>query len=64
MKVKEVLKILEEDGWYIDRIRGSHRILKHQIKSGIVVLAGKLSKDLAEGTRKSIFSQTQLEDKQ
>jgi predicted RNA binding protein YcfA (HicA-like mRNA interferase family) len=28
-----------------------------------VVLAGKLSKDLAEGTRKSIFSQAQLEDK-
>ncbi|MFM6813798.1 MAG: type II toxin-antitoxin system HicA family toxin, partial [Dolichospermum sp.] len=27
MKVKEVLKILEDDGWYIDRIRGSHRIL-------------------------------------
>ncbi|MFM6528313.1 MAG: type II toxin-antitoxin system HicA family toxin, partial [Dolichospermum sp.] len=39
MKVKEVLKILEDDGWYIDRIRGSHRILKHQIKSGIVVVA-------------------------
>ena len=63
MKVKEVLKILEEDGWYIDRIRGSHRILKHKIKSGIVVLACKLSKDLSEGTRKSIFSQAQLEDK-
>jgi predicted RNA binding protein YcfA (HicA-like mRNA interferase family) len=63
MKVKEVLKILEDDGWYIDRIRDSHLILKHQIKSGIVVVAGKLSKDLAEGTRKSIFSQAQLEDK-
>ena len=64
MKVKEVLKILEEDGWYIDRTRGSHRILKHPSKSGIVVVAGKHSQDLAEGTRKSIFSQAQLEDKQ
>lgn len=63
MKVKEVLKILEDDGWYIDRIRGSHRILKHPRKSGIVVLAGKPSKDLADGTRKSVFSQAQLEDK-
>jgi predicted RNA binding protein YcfA (HicA-like mRNA interferase family) len=40
MKVKEVLKILEEDGWYIVRIRGSHRILKHKVKYGIVVLSG------------------------
>jgi predicted RNA binding protein YcfA (HicA-like mRNA interferase family) len=63
MKVKEVLKILEAAGWYIDRIRGSHRILKHSDKPGIVVLAGKLSKDLATGTLKSIFEQAQLEDK-
>jgi predicted RNA binding protein YcfA (HicA-like mRNA interferase family) len=63
MKVKEVLKILEADGWYCDQTRGSHRIFKPN-KSGIVVLAGKPSKDLAEGTRKSIFSQAQLEDKQ
>jgi predicted RNA binding protein YcfA (HicA-like mRNA interferase family) len=63
MNVKEILKILENDGWYIDRITGSHRILKHPHKSGIVVLAGKPSKDLAEGTKKSIFSQAQLEDK-
>lgn len=63
MKVKEILKILENDGWYIDRTTGSHRILKHPQKSGIVVLAGKPSKDLAEGTKKSIFSQAQLEDK-
>jgi predicted RNA binding protein YcfA (HicA-like mRNA interferase family) len=63
MKVKEILKILENDGWYIDRIRGSHRILKHLDKSGIVVLAGKLSKDLAIGTQKSIFDQAQLEDR-
>lgn len=64
MKVKEVLKILEADGWYCDRTRGSYRIFKHPNKSGIVVLAGKPSKDLDEGTSKSIFSQAQLEDKQ
>jgi hypothetical protein len=29
MKVREVLKMLEQDGWYLDRTRGSHRQLKH-----------------------------------
>ena len=33
MKIKEVLKILEEDGWYIKRIRGDHRQLKHREKT-------------------------------
>ncbi|QSV67676.1 MAG: type II toxin-antitoxin system HicA family toxin [Aphanizomenon flos-aquae DEX188] len=54
MKVKEVLKILEADGWYIDRIRGSHRILKHQSKSGIVVVPGKPRDDIPVGTLSSI----------
>jgi hypothetical protein len=34
MKVWEVLKMLEQDGWYLDRTRGSHRQLKHPTKLG------------------------------
>jgi predicted RNA binding protein YcfA (HicA-like mRNA interferase family) len=60
MKVKEVLKILEEDGWYIDRTRGSHRILKHPSKSGIVVVPGKPSDDIPIGTLSSIWKQAKL----
>ena len=60
MKVKEVLKILEEDGGYIDRIRGSHRILKHRSKSGIVVVPGKPSDDIPVGTLSSIWKQAEL----
>jgi predicted RNA binding protein YcfA (HicA-like mRNA interferase family) len=60
MKVKEVLKILEEDGWYINRTRGSHRILKHPSKSGIVVVPGKQSDDIPIGTLSSIWKQTEL----
>jgi predicted RNA binding protein YcfA (HicA-like mRNA interferase family) len=37
MKVKDVLKKLEADGWYQVRMRGTHRILSHPHKSGIVV---------------------------
>jgi predicted RNA binding protein YcfA (HicA-like mRNA interferase family) len=60
MKVKEVLKILEEDGWYIDRTRGSHRILKNENKLGIVVVPGKPSDDIPVGTLSSIWKQAQL----
>ncbi|MBE9055233.1 type II toxin-antitoxin system HicA family toxin [Sphaerospermopsis sp. LEGE 08334] len=60
MKVKEVLKILEADGWYIDRIRGSHRILKNENKSGIVVVPGKPSDDIPIGTLSSIWKQAKL----
>jgi len=42
--------------------RGSHRILKHSLKKGIVVVAGHPSKDLAPGTLKSVWKQAELED--
>ena len=62
MKVRDVLKRLHEDGWYEARTRGSHRVLKHPTKTGIAVVAGQLSKDVAVGTLKSIWKQAELED--
>ena len=64
MKVKDVLKKLEADGWYQVRMRGSHRILFHPHKSGIVVVPGKLSNDIPTGTLSAIWKQAQLGDKQ
>ena len=60
LKVREVIKILMNDGWYMDRIRGSHRQYKHPDKPGLVTVAGKLSDDLSPGTLKSIFKQAGL----
>ncbi|WP_330202642.1 type II toxin-antitoxin system HicA family toxin [Cyanobacterium sp. Dongsha4] len=60
MKVKEILKIIEEDGWYLVRTKGSHRQYKHDIKRGLVTVPGKLSDDLALGTANSIFKQAQI----
>jgi hypothetical protein len=34
MKVREVIKLIEQDGWYLARTRGSHRQFKHPTKSG------------------------------
>ncbi|OHB83309.1 MAG: addiction module toxin, HicA family [Planctomycetes bacterium RBG_16_64_12] len=61
MKVRDVLKRLSDDGWYVHRTRGSHRVLKHPTKTGIVVLAGHPGKDVAAGTLKSIWKQAELE---
>jgi predicted RNA binding protein YcfA (HicA-like mRNA interferase family) len=38
MKVRDVIRMLEQDGWYLDRTRGSHRKFKHSAKSGLVTV--------------------------
>ncbi len=60
MKIKEIIKIIEDDGWYYSRQTGSHRQFKHPDKKGTVTVAGKLSDDLDKGTQKSILKQAGL----
>ncbi len=61
MKVKEAIKLIELDGWYMVRQRGSHKQYKHKIKSGLVTIAGhKLSDEIAKGTLNSILKQAQI----
>lgn len=62
MKVREIINKLKKDGWYEARMRGSHRVLKHPTKSGIVVVPGSYNDDVAIGTIRSIWKQAQLED--
>ncbi len=57
MKIKAVIKLLENDGWYLSRTKGSHRQFKHSIKPGLVTVSGKLSSEIAIGTQISIFKQ-------
>jgi len=54
------MRLLRDDGWYIARWHGSHRILKHAVKPNHVTVPGHESKDLAPGTLKSIFRQAGL----
>jgi predicted RNase H-like HicB family nuclease/predicted RNA binding protein YcfA (HicA-like mRNA interferase family) len=51
MKVREAIRLIEDDGWYLVATRGSHRQFKHPSKSGRVTIAGKLSDDLAPDTK-------------
>lgn len=60
MKIREVLRMLKEDGWLPVRQSGSHRRFKHPTKRGLVTVAGKLSDDLAPGTLNSILKQAGL----
>ncbi|HNG95534.1 MAG TPA: type II toxin-antitoxin system HicA family toxin, partial [Acidobacteriota bacterium] len=50
MKVKEIIKIIEADGWVLTKTEGSHRQFKHPTKPGKVTVAGKLSDDLLKKT--------------
>ncbi len=52
--------MIEEDGWRQVRTTGSHRQFKHEVKTGLVTVAGKPSLDVPPGTLKSILKQTGL----
>lgn len=60
MKIRDVIKLLEKDGWQVVRQRGSHRQYRHARKPGLVTVAGKPNADLAPGTLNSIFKQARL----
>jgi predicted RNA binding protein YcfA (HicA-like mRNA interferase family) len=60
MKVRDIIAIIEADGWYLVAIEGSHRQYKHKTKKGRVTIPGKLSGDLAPGTIASIYKQAQI----
>ncbi|MCI4626205.1 MAG: type II toxin-antitoxin system HicA family toxin [Candidatus Magnetoovum sp. WYHC-5] len=60
MKIKEIIKVLEEDGWYIERTTGSHRQFKHKTKKGLVTVAGKPGNDIAPKTLNTILKQAGL----
>lgn len=60
VKVRDVVRILEEDGWVLARTRGSHRQYKHAVKPGLVTVPGKPGDDLAPGTLNSVLKQAGL----
>ena len=60
MKVRDVIKMIKKDGWYLARTRGSHRQFKHQTKPGLVTVPGKPGDELAPGTLNSILKQSGL----
>jgi predicted RNA binding protein YcfA (HicA-like mRNA interferase family) len=60
MKVRDMIAMLQKDGWRLLRTRGSHRQYGHAAKQGLVTVPGKPGDDLAPGTLNSILKQAGL----
>ena len=60
MKIRDIIKLIEADGWFLIATKGSHRQFKHPHKTGRVTIAGHPGYDLAPGTLDSVFKQAQL----
>ncbi len=59
---REIVKILLEDGWYIERVKGDHHQFKHHNKTGSVTVPHP-KKNLPVKTVKSIFNQAGIKIK-
>jgi predicted RNA binding protein YcfA (HicA-like mRNA interferase family) len=60
MKVRDVIRELEQHGWRLVATKGSHRQYKHQDIPGRVTVPGKPNDDLALGTLQSILKQAHM----
>lgn len=64
MKTKEIIKLIETDGWFEVRQKGSHKQFKHPVKKGLVTVpVHRLSSDVSPGLEKSILKQAGIEKK-
>ena len=60
MKVKELVALIQANGWRLVRQKGSHRQFHHTAKPGTVTVAGKDSVEIPPGTLSSILKQADL----
>jgi predicted RNA binding protein YcfA (HicA-like mRNA interferase family) len=63
MKVRDVIKLIENDGWKYVRTRGGHRQYKHDVKKGRVTVPGHTGDDVLPDTLKSVLTQAGLKGK-
>jgi predicted RNA binding protein YcfA (HicA-like mRNA interferase family) len=61
VKVRDLIKMVEGDGWQQVRTTGSHRHFRHPEKPGTVTIPGHPNDDVATGTKLSILKQAGLE---
>lgn len=60
MKYREIVRLIEDDGWRLSAQRGSHRQYEHPTKPGKVTIAGQPNKDVPKGTAANILRQAGL----
>ncbi len=59
MKSSSLIKLVEDDGWFHVRTKGSHHHYKHKVKKGLVTIPHP-KKDIPKGTAESILKQAGL----
>lgn len=59
-KAKEMIDLIEGDGWYLVRQKGSHKHYRHHIKTGTVTIPYSGNDDIPPGTANSILKQAGL----
>jgi predicted RNA binding protein YcfA (HicA-like mRNA interferase family) len=60
MKLRDVIRLLTDDGWSKVSQKGRHRQFRHPGKPGKVTVPGNLSDDLSPGTFNSTLRQAGL----
>ena len=60
MKIRDVIRMLQQDGWTLVRTKGSHRQFRHPEKPGTVTVAGRLGVDMPRGTLSAVMKQAGL----
>ena len=62
MKYRDLIKKLEEGGWFLERVTGSHMQFRHAAKPGTVTVpaGGKLAREVPPGTLNSVLKQAGL----
>ena len=63
MKVRDLIRLIEADGWKHVRTRGSHQQYKHGVKKGRVTVPGHSGDDVHPDTLKSVLNQAGLKGK-
>jgi predicted RNA binding protein YcfA (HicA-like mRNA interferase family) len=62
MKIRDIIRLIEAEGWYLVETKGSHREYKHPKIPGRVTIAGHANDDLAPGTLNSVLKQAKLKE--
>jgi predicted RNA binding protein YcfA (HicA-like mRNA interferase family) len=63
VKVRDLIRLVESDGWRHVRTTGSHRHFKHPFKPLVVTIPGHLSDTIPAGTLKSVLRAAGVEDR-
>ena len=60
MKSSELLRILQKDGWFIIRQSGSHIMMRHQIKAGVISMPFHASAEVKKGLLSAILKKADI----